>query len=181
MEDLIYDRKEADIVNDTAKGQYNYEDFNRIESWCKYLSDSFNVNGYTLSIITKTNWSVDSYVTYEDMERIRKNVETLKEAFFCYTQIPENLKRMTWQKANEIERILYELDYFIKCMENNFVYAGVCGAGQNRVWQQRFRRKYTYTIEYVWVQVRAVYWREYSDNTSWEEVGWRCERHRIIN
>ena len=155
MEDLIYDRSESDIVNDTVKGQYNYTDFNRIESWCKYIADTLNNNGYLIMIVTKTDWNMNSYHTYSDLERIRKNIETLKKAFFCYTKVPENLKKMTYQKANELERVIYELDYFIKCMENNFVYSGVCGAGQNRVWQQRFRRKYKQNIGVNIMKVQA--------------------------
>ena len=41
-EELIYDRTQADVDNDTPKGQYNPSDANRVETWCRYLADELN-------------------------------------------------------------------------------------------------------------------------------------------
>ena len=62
------------------------------------------------------------------------------------------------------------LDKIIKYMENNFVYCGVASCGQNRVWQQRFRRKYTYSVGSTWDGLSYEYWSEIEENKSWEEV-----------
>lgn len=81
------------------------------------------------------------------MERIRQNVKKLKEAYFSFTQVPENLEYMKFEKANDIEKILYEIDKIIGDMENNFIYCGVAGCGQARLWQQRFRRPKTWNSQ----------------------------------
>ena len=141
MEDLIFDRTQLDIDNDTEKGNYNYNDLNRIEEWCEYLANLLTSYSYPASIQVKKNWNMSDFPTSSEMERIRNNVNRLKEAYFSFTQIPENLEYMTFEKANDIEKILYEIDKILKHMENNFVYVGVCNSGQNRIWQQRFRRK----------------------------------------
>ena len=111
------------------------------------------------------------YPTAIEMERIRNNVNTLKKAYFSFAEIPENLDYITWQKANDIERILYEIDKILKHMENNFVYAGVARCGQNRIWQQRFRRKYIQVIFVLWEDLKQIYWNEIDEISTWEEIG----------
>lgn len=140
MGNLIFDRTQLDIDNDTEKGQYTHTDLNRVESWCKYIADVLNGYNYYVSIDAKTNWKESDYHWSEDLERIRNNVNRLKQAYFSFTQIPANLEYMTIEKANDIEKILHEIDYVLRCMENNFVYCGVAVCGQDRVWQQRFRK-----------------------------------------
>ena len=172
MQNLIFDRTQLDIDNDTEKGQYTYTDLNRVESWCKYIADVLNSYNYYVSISTRTDWKESDYHYSKDLERIRTNINRLKEAYFSFTQIPENLEYMTWQKANDIEKILYEIDKIIKHMENNFIYCGVANCGQSRLWQQRFRRKYTYSVGINWETLKKQYetWSDIEENKTWEEV-----------
>ena len=144
MDKLIFDRAQLDIDNDTEKGNYNYTDLNRIESWCQYLANKLTSYSYKVNIVTKTDWNMTDFPTSSEMERIRNNVKTLKEVYFSFTQIPENLEYMTIEKANDIEKILYEIDKILIDMENNLIYCGVAGCGQDRVWQQRFRKPKTW-------------------------------------
>lgn len=142
MENLIFDRTQNDLRNKTKKSYYNYDDLNRVETWCEYLANILNNYGYLINITVKTDWDMkDKARDTADMERIRQNVNRLKQAYFSFTQIPANLDYMTFEKANEIERILHEIDYILMWMENNFIHSGVAVCGQNRLWQQRFRRK----------------------------------------
>lgn len=171
MEKLIFDRTENDIINKNKKSRYNYIDFNRVESWCQYISEILNFYSYPVNIITKTNYSRSNFPDELDLERIRQNVNILKQAYFSFTEIPENLDYMTWQKANDIERILYEIDKILKHMENNFIYAGVGNVGSNRIWQQRFRRKYIQVIFVLWEDLKQIYWNEIDENSTWEEIG----------
>lgn len=140
MENLIFDRTQLDITNKTEKGRYNYTDFNRIESWCEYIANTLNSYSYSISILTKTNYSLKNKPNESDLERIRNNINTLKQAYFSFTEIPENLEYMTFEKANDIERILYEIEKLLSYMENNFDYCGVGGCGQSRLSQRRFRQ-----------------------------------------
>lgn len=140
MKSLIFDRTQQDVLNDTEKGQYTYTDLNRVEGWCEYIANIFNSYNYFVHVDVKTDWKESDYHYSEDLERIRHNVNRLKEAYFSFTQIPDNLEYMTIEKANAIEKILSEIDYLMQGMENNFVYSGVAGCGQTRFWQQRFRK-----------------------------------------
>lgn len=125
-----------------------YTDLNRVEVWCKYLADTLTSYSYPVTITTKINWIETDFPTALEMERIRSNVLAIKTAYYSFTAIPENLDYMTYQKANAIEKILDEVDKIIGYMENNFVYCGVGGCGQERVWQQRFRRPKTWISQF---------------------------------
>lgn len=172
MDKLIFDRTTVDLLNLTSKAYYNYTDLNRIELWCEYLARVLNSYSYPVSIITKTDWTMSDFPKAFEIERIRTNISTLKNAYFSFTKIPENLEYMTWQKANAIEKILQEIDYLLISMENNFVYCGVANCGQNRIWQQRFRRKYSYIVPISWLEFPYTYWNELSENATWEEVSY---------
>jgi len=153
MDKLIYDRTQADV--DSAKenqsntrnlkGSYNYNDLNRIEEWCEYLSQELSDVGYTTSITTKTDWDGDNFPTQAELTRIVNNVRTLKNAYYSYTNVPDNASKMTFSKANDIEKVLNEIFRLMWGMESWYVYSGVSRVGQPRIWQHRFRQFYTPT------------------------------------
>ena len=143
MDKLIYDRTENDVKNKTNKGYYNISDLNRVEEWCRYLGDLLTYYNYRVDITTKTNWKLTDMLTVSEMERIRKNIALLKSTYLNVPQnlpVPNNLNPINISKANDIERILEGINNAIINMEKQFVYNGVANVGQNRIWQQRFRR-----------------------------------------
>ncbi len=171
MEELIFDRTQLDLYADTEKSYYNYSDLNRIETWCEHLANILNNYSYSVNISIKTNWEMRDFPAQTEIERIRDNINTLKQAYFSFTQIPENLELITIEKANAIEKILHEIDKLIKHMENNFIYSGVSMCGQNRVWQQRFRRKYvSKTSGSSWDELKQIYWNEFNLTDTWKGV-----------
>lgn len=170
--ELIYDRTQADVDNRTSKGYHNYTDLNRIESACKELATLLTSYGYPVYITTKTNWTMTDKRTESEMERIRKNVKALKDVYYSASgtpAVPSTLNPITWQKANNIEKILYHIDLLIQGMKQVFVYSGVAGAGQNRVWQQRFRRPYGKSLK-QWLELTQTYWSDFSETQTWEDI-----------
>ena len=131
MENLIFDRTQNDLDQGTTKGYYNYTDLNRVESWCEYLANLSTSYSYPVSVAIKKNWTMSDLPNVNDMERIRSNVNALKTAFYAYTDVPENLNYMTIEKANDIEKILSEIDNLIKNMINCFRYSNTFSAGES--------------------------------------------------
>ena len=131
MENLIFDRTQNDLDHGTTKGYYNYTDLNRVESWCEYLANLLTSYSYSVSITIKKNWNMSDLPNTTDMERIRSNINALKTAFYAYTDVPENLNYMTIEKANDIEKILSEIDNLIKNMINCFRYSNTFSAGES--------------------------------------------------
>ena len=123
------------------KGCYNISDLNRVEEAVKYISDLFNSLSYKNIVITKTWKQGDFFTIDEELPRYLENIRILRDIINVSPntqQVPDSDK--PYNKANDIEKILYDLLSHIENMKKMFVYSGVARAGQNRIWQQRFRR-----------------------------------------
>ena len=118
------------IINKTEKGFYNATDLNRVEEWCEYLANTLTSYSYPVTIKVKKDWHISDFPNEVEVERIRRNVNALKQAYYSFTQIPENLEYMTWKKANSIEKILNEIDTLINNMIASFYYSGEIYAGE---------------------------------------------------
>lgn len=152
MDDLIYDRTQNDVNraielndkyndetitaeeiiewNNGLKGAYDYTDLNRVEQWCTYLSQQLNLYNYSVTITTKTDWIMYDFPTSSELKRIRENVAMLKNAFVSYTSVPDNMQKMTYQKANAIEKVLSEINTSINSMIASFNYSNDIFAGE---------------------------------------------------
>lgn len=139
MNELVYDRTQADVTNRTWKGYYNASDLNRVESWCRYLADELITAGYNINITTKTNWTQTDMRTSAEMERIRTNIRAIMQGFHYITTIYSNAESFNYTKANNWEKILYEIFNLLWGMTDWYVYSGVSNSGQRRLWQHRFR------------------------------------------
>lgn len=115
IDELIFDRTNQDLINDTNKAYIDYNDLNRIEQACSYLADIFNV-----SISTKT-WKISDFRTNADMERMRNNINKLKASYYSVpgmTIVPNKIEFTTIKQANDIEKILYELDNLYRSVQS---------------------------------------------------------------
>lgn len=143
MNKLIFDRTQADITNKTQKGYYNYWDLNRVEEWVQFLHDEMVRLNYTPTASywtnTKTNWTASDMRYSGDMNRIKKNIQSLMLGFHYIHNIYANVENFNYIKANNWEQILAEIYGLLLGMENYQVYSGVASSGQRRLYQNRFR------------------------------------------
>lgn len=179
MDKLIFDRTSSDVeyaknnpsAQEWLKGCYNYIDLNRVEEWCKYLSDLLNSYGYVNLISEKTDWNIKDIQTVEEMKRYLNNIKVLMNAFTVKPntpKLPDTINKLNYIQANNIEKILYDIDELLRAMSKTFVYSGVAGTGQNRIWQQRFRR-YSKSLR-QWLELTQVYWSNFSETETWEDI-----------
>ena len=126
---LIYDRTQQDLLNETDKAFISYLDLNRIENAVKYLSDLLNTYGYTNTTINKTDWSIDELRKQEDCDRIKTNYEALKNAYAYKFEVPA-FNWATIQEANNIEKILADIENMIDNMKTAFRYSNTFYAGE---------------------------------------------------
>lgn len=126
------------------KGCYNISDLNRVESCCRDLSDKLNECGYYNNIVTKTNWELGDIVSLEELNRVKNNLQTLKDTYAVLSTTPQvpstSRTKINYVEANDMEKILSDIEKLIGYMQQNYIYGGVANGGQNRIWQQRFRR-----------------------------------------
>lgn len=93
------------------KGAYNYTDWNRVESAVAELASILGV-----SLRTVTTWSATNVPTEADGVRYLANVRKLKavcQGLSGTPPTPESMQRMTYVEANDIEKILTDIETVI--------------------------------------------------------------------
>lgn len=152
---MITNRTQSDVnnidINSTtpSKGAYNYTDLNRVETKVKELNDLLVSYSYMASLTTKLDWTYTDLFKQSDAIRYLNNIKAIRNALAQYNttpQVPSTMANLTYQKANDIEKILVDVEKLLISMENWFVYSGVSNSGQRRLWQNRFRHYFTYPI-----------------------------------
>ena len=121
--EFVYDRTESDITNKTAKGYANYADMNRLETNVKTISDYFSLP------FTQKTYDVLSKPRQADYERIRLGIEAIKTAYNVSQVATPTRPFTTWQKWNDLEKLLYDTDRIFTENEANQPYCGefYCG------------------------------------------------------
>lgn len=109
---LITDRTESDALLGNEKGTYSFSDLNRVEGAVAQIAVLFPTLDICLDLKTKTDWglpsafSVDQWPVASQMQRYLGNVAAIKEAFGIPVQLPSSMARLTWNGANNIEKVL---------------------------------------------------------------------------
>jgi len=158
IEALVFDRTQADVVyaaalaarikrdgfetlspaerdewNNMLKGRYTDKDLNRVEAAVQALSDLLKEYYYSAPVETKTNWVHPDIPGAAEMERYLNNIKTLIGAFFVLPNtpsLPESTERLTFGRANDIERILYDIANTIPKVAAASRYSGTFYSGQ---------------------------------------------------
>lgn len=106
LDTLITDRIAADLANNTDKAYIAYTDLNRVEEACALLAERLRI-----TIQTKA-WKMEDFRTDTEMDRLLKNLKTLRAAYYTKTSTPANPAKITYSsiyQANDIEQILKDL------------------------------------------------------------------------
>lgn len=130
---LITDRTEDDVAKETPKGFYNAEDLNRVGAAMEYLQGRFQSYGFDIHITPRTNWRIEDIPRYADMEEYLDEVETLRQQISLYKTTPNTPKDMeflTWKEANDIEKILQDIEMLLTFMVQAWFYSGDLYSGE---------------------------------------------------
>ena len=130
---LITDRTAADVRFGRDKGFYNATDLNRVGKAVAYIAERLTGYGYAVEVSPKTDWSESDTPTASQMETYRLNIASLRAVIAVLASTPETPERMRaldYVKANDIERILQDLDTLITNMEQAWFFSGELYAGE---------------------------------------------------
>lgn len=117
------------IIEPTAtKGMYTYKDLNRVESAIEHLIKAFKEYGYKVpDMVIKTDWTYKDAFWKPEMIRYYTNIETLRGLIHTYPDTPKAPmigEKMTYQLANDIEKILIDLDNILGSIKRGWRYVG---------------------------------------------------------
>lgn len=94
---------------------------NRVENAQKSLSDLLNKYKYTVNISNKTNWTNGEIFNNANYMRLLQNLRALRNAFYTYNTTPNTPTYIYgYEEANNIEKILVDINSMIESMESNF-------------------------------------------------------------
>ena len=124
--EFVYDRSAQDVLQMTKKGVLNADDINRIENNTGDIADKIAVP------VTVKSWSVGGLPRVSDYKRIRDNVDRIRQGYGIRSDTPATPEQPlnTYQKWNDIERILFDVNDLYDRTENARAYCGEIFAGE---------------------------------------------------
>lgn len=130
---LIFDRVLTDVLNHTKKGYYNAEDLNRIEGKTQLIINKLVRLGYILQATIKNDWNMTDFPNPSQCDRILNNIALLLTVIPVGADTPElpvSMEKIDYLKANDIEKILYDIDRYMDYTMANWRYSGDVYAGE---------------------------------------------------
>lgn len=132
IESLIYDRTAQDVLNKTDKGYYNATDLNRVQSAMEYVADRFRTYGYAVTLQDGPVWDVTDIPTQAQLTVYLTNLTTLRAVLAVLSttpQVPPDMDELIYTEANDIEKILADIDLLLTKTAAAFRHCGaaVCG------------------------------------------------------
>lgn len=138
-EQLVRDRTREDVdyalecrqkavysVQD-LKGAYNISDRNRVGRTINYIAECLRNSGKDeVRIDMKADWNIYDIVKPSDNEKVLSSLTELKKYFpdDKITEIPQSLDSLTYQKANDAEKVLYDFCGVFLRIGDSWVYCG---------------------------------------------------------
>ena len=117
----------------TLKGSYNTTDLNRVGKAMKYVADQMNSFGYAVSISSKTDWVETDAPALSDMALYLSNLAVLRNAFAVMQSTPKaptDMEYLTVDEANNIEKILVDIDFLLAKSAQAWFYSGDVFTGE---------------------------------------------------
>ena len=137
---LIRDRTQSDVnyalecerngvyTQENLKGAYNISDRNRVGEAVNFIIDCLKNTGiYEAYVnIVKDGWNAFDIIVHEDNQKVLTSLENLKHIlpYNATQKVPDSLDSLTYQKANIIEGIIYDLYGVFSRMLDSYIYFG---------------------------------------------------------
>lgn len=115
------------------KGAYNTSDLNRVGAAVAYVAGRLNGYGYYVSVSPKQDWTDNDTPTAGQMATYIQDVAALRGAISVMNSTPptpDSASGLTWREANDIERILLDVDELLTRMAAAWFYSGDLYAGE---------------------------------------------------
>lgn len=130
---LITDRTQADVDARNGKGTYNASDLNRVAAAMNYVAGRMESAGYDPHISPKTDWKDDDWVDPAAQAVYLGYLAELRSQFAMMQTtppVPNDMEKLTYQEANDIEQILADIDRLITNMTFAWMYSGDIYSGE---------------------------------------------------
>lgn len=115
------------------KGAYNASDLNRVGSAIRYINQRLLEAGYGKELEIKADWRETDNNYIGSLDYYLQAVRQLRSWFTTMENtpaVPDDMQNLTYIEANNIEKILMDLDFLITQMGKSFFYSGEIASGE---------------------------------------------------
>lgn len=115
------------------KGAYNASDLNRVASAMAYLSQRFASAGYSVPVSSPTDWANGDIPRKDDLDTYLDDLRRIRDALAVMDTTPSapgSMDYLTWAKANDIEKILVDVDDALGRLLLSTFYSGEIYSGE---------------------------------------------------
>lgn len=138
---LVTDRTQADVTAGNEKGIYQASDLNRAGAAMNYVAERLVEFGYNPSISPKTDWEDTEWVDQSQGDHYLADLAELRKQIAMFYTTPEVPPRLTatgpntkdglnYERANDIEKILEDIDRLLTLILQNLLYSGEIFSGE---------------------------------------------------
>ena len=124
----------SEQISALERGSCTINMLNRVESKQTELGGILNELSYMNQIENMIDWQNTDIFTFQDHQRLLNNLDALKQAYYIYATTPKTPTYMyDFQSANDIEKILVDIEAMIEDMKSRFRKCGTfqCGEANN--------------------------------------------------
>lgn len=124
------------ITNRADKNTYyNISDLNRVETVVKAIAEFMTLKGYVVNIKNKITgeWTIEDFPTNVEMARYLNNLVKIRNQLNKrFLALPESMMMLDYKGANDIERMLMEVDKVLMSIITTYRRTGatISGDGQ---------------------------------------------------
>ena len=131
--DLVFDGTQAELnkYNAGLKGAINYSDLNRIGNAIRYIRDSAQAIGISISVVGKNDWASGQYVAPADAQQMFTDLQAIKTATGAQQSIPASFNGINYDGMNRIETMLLEAYTIVSAVISNYQMGGAVVSGVN--------------------------------------------------
>ena len=122
-----------DLITDRTGGYYNISDLNRVGDAIVYIRDILAAHAVVIEVNPKRDWTVFDFPTPANAGKYLADVQAIRGAISVpptTPQLPPDMEQFTYIEANDIEKILLDIEMLINNMVAAWYYSGELYAGE---------------------------------------------------
>ena len=137
----VYDRTASDVSKSRIsqssltelKGSYNATDLNRVNTDMRYIADELHKCGYAVKLHAASKaWFETDVPTPEEFEAYLNDCEMIRSKIAVYSDTPATptATKFDYLKANDIEKILFDVEELIRKIQAIYFYCNDIYSGE---------------------------------------------------
>lgn len=121
------------ITDRTRAGHYDITDLNRVGEAMYYIADRLRSCGWGIEVSPRTDWVWTDRATPAAAKRYLNNLRKIRKALVLFAttpEVPTGARPFDAQEANDIEKILVDVEDMVERTMASWYYCGDLYAGE---------------------------------------------------